>query len=141
MDCENGADQIHDLGGAIRVKTGDWKESFRIDIRSYKIKDDKEIPTTDGVSLTRDQYMMFRKHFTEITNSLDHILLGGGEINLRIHLGGDYYITLNSPYKGFNIRKWFTPKETTGLLPGKGLFFKCQHFRRLLSVDANLNII
>ena len=67
---------------------------------------DGEKVTNPGVKLNISRFLMILHNAEVINQSMERILKGEREISKRIHLGGGFYLTCNSPYKTIGIRLW-----------------------------------
>ena len=62
--------------------------------------------TNPGVKLNISRFVMVLHNVEIINRSMDKILKGDRDTSQKIHLGGGYYLTCNSPYKTIGIRLW-----------------------------------
>ena len=62
--------------------------------------------TNPGVKLNISRFVMILHNVEIMNRSIDKILKGDRDISQKIHLGGGYYLTCNSPYKTIGIRLW-----------------------------------
>ena len=67
---------------------------------------DGEKVTNPGIKINISRFLMILHNVEVINQSIERILKGEREISKRIHLGGGFYLTCNSPYKTIGIRLW-----------------------------------
>ena len=67
---------------------------------------DGKVVLKEGVKLNRSRFIMILHNVEIINHTLEKILKGEEGLNSRIHIGGSYYLSVNSPYKTVAIRMW-----------------------------------
>ena len=67
---------------------------------------DGKVVLKEGVKLNRSRFVMILHNVEIINHTLEKILKGEEGLNSRIHIGGSYYLSVNSPYKTVAIRMW-----------------------------------
>ena len=76
-------------------------------IEHIQIKElDGKVVIREGVKLNLSRFLMILHNVEILNHTLDKILKGEEGLNSRIHIGGSYYISVNSPYKTVAIRMW-----------------------------------
>jgi len=60
------------------------------------------------------RWAAFRQVVDDIDKSVRAILSGDQNVKFLHHIGGAYYVTVNSGYRCVNLRKWFQPLDSAG---------------------------
>ena len=124
----------YNLGKGRLLEYNEWKGESRLDLRVWENK----FPTKNGVVLPLKRYLVLRRLMSNITTALEDVC-SSKQVNLKIHLGGNVHVTVNSPYACVNIRKWYTDKRDDVVKPGKGLSLHPAQWRELCFVDSKLD--
>ena len=92
------------LGNNVWLKVSEWKGEKRVDIREYNTK----YPTKTGISLTLNRWTglchavdMVDEHLTRVKK--------GEHVEFEFHIGGNVYVSINSPFWIVSIRQFFCP--------------------------------
>ena len=93
-----------------------------------------------GISMPLARYAVLYDNYNKIERAIKE-LLQSKDIAIKIHLGSNYYATVNSPYKGVHLREWFKAKNSSELRPGKGVFLKISEWNELVKVHESLPTI
>lgn len=99
-----------------------WKDQPRIDLRHFP----DGYPTQKGCILTASRWAILMDHLEEIEHKLSEVQAGNLEIDFKIHLGGNVFAAVTSPYPILDIRLQFlnegswlhTHRGVTLRLPG-----------------------
>lgn len=106
----------------------------RIDIRQWDTETNKR--TKKGISLTHDQWL----NFLALTPCLESDLAkvkDKVQVDSSHQLGDGVYVTINTPYKVFHIRKWFCDGDV--LKPGRqGITLRETEWRHLVHLKEQL---
>ena len=95
---------------------------------------DGQIVTNPGIKLNISKLVVLF-HFSELINhALQAILKGDKGIEKKVHIGGSYYVSCNSPYKSVGIRKWKTNAKGDLFPTTEGLSCKPKEREELLKV-------
>ena len=70
----------------------------------------------------------------QITNQLDRITSGAKDIDLKKHICGGLYLSVNSPYKYVGIRKWRTISNGILYPTSEGVSLKANEWHEALDV-------
>jgi hypothetical protein len=73
----------------------------------------------------------------DLTQSLDSVCLGE-EVSEKIHLGSNVYASVQSPYRGVNLRQWFKDSKNVKR-PGNGIILSPPIWQNLLNEDAKVD--
>ena len=91
-----------------------------------------------GIVLNIPRIMMIMHFGQQITNQLDRITAGTKDIDLKKHIGGGFYLSVNSPYKYVGIRKWKTNSTGTLYPTSEGVSLRATEWREALDVINKL---
>ena len=103
----------------------------------FKEWDGKEV-LNQGIVLNIPRIMMIMHFRQQITNPLDRITTGIKDIDLKKHIGGVFYLSVNSPYKYIGIRKWKTNSTGTLYPTSEGVSLRASEWREALDVINKL---
>ena len=92
----------------------------------------------EGITLNIPKIMMIMHLGQQISNELDRITSGAKDINLKKHIGGGFYLSVNSPYKYVGIRKWNTNSRGSLYPTSEGVSLKAAEWREALDVINKL---
>ena len=129
-----------------------YKRSFHIGGKRYLIfagpngviqniyfKDwDGQKVLNEGIVLNIPRVMMIMHFGQQITNELDRISSGTKDIDLKKHIGGGFYLSVNSPYKYVGIRKWKSNSSGTLYPTSEGVSLKAAEWREALDIINKL---
>ena len=96
-------------------------------------------PVRQQVKLSLQKYLILRDNMNALSDSLKNMENNDSEVKCNIHLGGNFYASVTSPYKGVSIRRWFRKGSNPKLFPGFGTFLKQKEWEDLLDVDKALD--
>ena len=60
------------------------------------------------------RWASFRQAIDDIDKNVKSILSGDQNVKFLHHVGGTYYVSVNSGYRCVDLRKWFQPFDTVG---------------------------
>jgi hypothetical protein len=83
-----------------------------------------------GISLNVMQCLSFVDTLRLIHDDMQD-LAKGANISSKYHIGKHSYVTINSPYKGLNIRCWYRPLPTDDLRTGYGVFLNMREWKEM----------
>ena len=76
-------------------------------IEHIQIKEwDGKVVLKEGVKLNRSRFVIILHNVEIINHTLEKILKGEDGLNSRIHIGGSYYLSVNSPYITVAVQMW-----------------------------------
>ena len=91
-----------------------------------------------GITLNIPKIMMIMHLGQQISNELERITSGAKDIDLKKHIGGGFYLSVNSPYKYVGIRKWNTNSSGTLYPTNERVSLKAAEWREALDVINKL---
>ena len=91
-----------------------------------------------GITLNIPKIMMIMHLGQQISNELERITSGAKDIDVKKHIGGGFYLSVNSPYKYVGIRKWNTNSSGTLYPTSEGVSLKATEWREALDVINKL---
>ena len=97
-----------------------------------------------GMFLSLQRYKVLMDCMEYITEALDDVMRAKEDVYTRLHIGGNVYIQVKSPYMGVDLREWYAPKGCTdpmGLKPcgvDRGLFFKYSEWLALYELNKTI---
>lgn len=92
------------------IQVTEWDGEPRIDIRQWaKASSGKLYPLKTGVSLTLSRWKMLCMHMDDIEEGRKAIHNKNADVDLQIHLGGNFYASLKYGYPCVDIRKFWIP--------------------------------
>ena len=91
-----------------------------------------------GIVLNIPRIMMIMHFGQQITNQLDRITSGAKDIDIKKHIGGGFYLSVNSPYKYVSIHKWKTNSTGTLYPTSEGVSLKANEWREALDIINKL---
>ena len=120
-----------------------YKRSFHIDGKRYIIfagpngliqniyfkEWDGQKVLNQGITLNIPKIMMIMHLGQQISNELERITSGAKDIDVKKHIGGGFYLSVNSPYKYMGIRKWNTNSSGTLYPTSEGVSLKATEWR------------
>ena len=90
---------------------------------------DEEKVTREGVRLNISRFIMILHNIETVEHALVKIMKGEPDVDIKIHIGGSYYMSCNSPYRSVGIRMWKTGSNGE-LFPTKvGLTLNSKEFQ------------
>ena len=116
---------IH-LGADVWLKVVDWPTRVLNDIRRWREVDGQLVWTSRGVSLPLKRYLLLRDEIPAVSEAMAEVdRKVKDDINLSLHIGYNYYVSVKSLFRGASLREFFLPNDALNdeLKPGRGLFF------------------
>ena len=103
----------------------------RVSFISFRKKVNK---TPSVVNLDIQQCLRLIEFADFITNDIEQ--MGLREVQEKYHLGRHYYATINSPYRGVNVRKWVRAHNSTELKPTRlcGVFLNLKKWEECSNI-------
>ena len=92
------------LGNNIYVSAGYFKNKLNIHIRYWS----ENKPTKNGVTLTPQRWLELYKCLDDLTNTANEVQQGKST-QYTYHLGGNWYVSVDSNYPCVNIRRFWMP--------------------------------
>ena len=80
-----------------------WNDQPRVDLRQCT----DGYPTQKGCILTASRWAILMDHLEELETKMSEVQEGNPEINFKIHLGGNVFAAVTSPYPIVDIRLRF----------------------------------
>ena len=109
-----------DLGNQCYVVGKLFKGQMFIHVRRYDRRDDGTLfPTKKGIALNLEKWKKLQYCFLENVDSAVGQYKDSKPVDLFIHLGGNYHVSVKSGYPLVNIRRWFVPEGQETLTPTK----------------------
>ena len=109
-----------DLGNQCYVVGKLFKGQMFIHVRRYDRRDDGTLfPTKKGIALNLEKWKKLQYCFLENVDSAVGQYQDSKPVDLFIHLGGNYHVSVKSGYPLVNIRRWFVPEGQETLTPTK----------------------
>ena len=91
-----------------------------IHVRTYDRRDDGTLfPTKKGIALNLEKWKKLQYCFLESVDSAVGQYQDSKPVDLFIHLGGNYHVSVKGGYTLVNIRQWFVPEGQETLTPTK----------------------
>lgn len=128
-----------ELGDRLYVVVNEFRGGVLIHIRKYEEKNGKKYPTKVGAALTPARWNEFVTWLTEIEDSVNK-LTAGEDVHYSQHLGGNWYVTINSEYPCVNIRKFWLPDGAERVVATrKGIALRFDEFKVLVQSMDEIN--
>ena len=109
-----------DLGNQCYVVGKLFKGQMFIHVRRYDRRDDGTLfPTKKGIALNLEKWKKLQYCFLENVDSAVGQYQDSKPVDLFIHLGGNYHVSVKSGYPLVSIRRWFVPEGQETLTPTK----------------------
>lgn len=125
------------IGKELYVYDSVWNGEKYIHIRELHFEDGKPYPTKKGVAFPLTRFVEFMEQFSSIAEDIDKY--DQKQASLSVHLGGNWYVSIQQGYPVVNIRKYWLPEDATCVVPTKkGLVLTFQQFHQL---QKNVTII
>jgi hypothetical protein len=131
-DLDRGTDSRIRLASVVPDGAGKCME-----ISEFHLKKGGWLKTFKFIRLTMQSYAALRLNLKDVSEALSDVH-ADKIVNLRIHIGYNIYMTVDSPYKGVNIRQWYRQTNGDDLRPGWGIFLKKKHWDELCDIDKTI---
>jgi Transcriptional Coactivator p15 (PC4) len=110
---------------------------YRGDVKIH-IRQFDPFPSKIGVCFTPLRLAAFRAKLGEIEEGVK-LLRAGRPVDIKIHIGGQVYVTIQSGYFLVNIRKYYTPENQADEMPTRcGIALKLNEWDKLNQCLAEL---
>ena len=128
------------LGDDLYIKICEWQGEPRVDIRAWLTKCGKTSPSkTRGLSMTVATYRQLENIVPTISKELTELIYReAGYTKFVYHINADIKVSLEWPYIGVSIRKWFKTAEGK-VCPGKGIFIKPHIWHAFCQLHPQIN--
>ena len=107
-----------DVGRSSMVSVTEWKGEKKIHFRRFTLENGRKRSTKDGITLTIRRWKELISNKEAVNQALQDIV-NESDVNLSIHLGGNWYVRVNSKYPGVSIRRFWFKMESEELLPSR----------------------
>lgn len=109
-----------DIGNDCYVVGNTFKGQMLIHVRKYERKDDGTLfPTKKGIALNLGKWKKLQYCYLENIDSAVDQYRDSKPVDLTLHLGGNYHVSVKSGFPLVNIRRWFVPRDQQELTPTK----------------------
>ncbi|XP_069109811.1 uncharacterized protein [Argopecten irradians] len=107
------------IGKEVYVVANMFRGETLIHIRTYgKREDGTTFPTKKGIALNPTRWKRLVDRCSGTIDDTIEKVKKGELVDIKLHLGGNLYVSINSGYGCVNIRRWYMPKdEDGGLVP------------------------
>ena len=109
-----------DIGNACYVVGNMFKGQMLIHVRKYDRRNDGMLfPTKKGIALNLEKWKKLQYCYLENIDSALNQYRDSKPVDLTLHLGGNYHVSVKSGFPLVNIRRWFVPGDRQELTPTK----------------------
>lgn len=109
-----------DIGNNCYVVGKTFKGQMLIHVRQYDRRDDRTLfPTKKGIALNLEKWKKLQYCYLENIDSALDQYRDSKPVDLTLHLGGNYHVSVKSGFPLVNIRRWFVPGDQQELTPTK----------------------
>ena len=108
------------LGGGRYVTVSRYNDALYVHIRQYEMDPitKKEYPTPKGIYLTPSRFANLMLQIEEIDRAVEQLKNKDDHFSeMKTHLGGGTYLTVQNGYQCVNIRRYFLPEGKEVPLP------------------------
>lgn len=141
LNMDGGERLCMELGGKRSgklVKVKPYQGELRVDIRQWipETPTSKRYPTKAGVSLPLSRYKALEVQIPLISTALKKCLEKKDPVALKIHLGGNIFVTVNTPFTCVNLRLWYL-NEAGDLRPSyRGIALRSQEWQQFCDISG-----
>ena len=108
------------LGNERYLVYSQFKGADRVHIREYKRKNGFLLASKVGICMTPKRFAALRFHLPQIDESVKQQQReGAAEHDLKLHIGGPLYVTVQQGFPCVNFRKYFFPTGEIEAKPSK----------------------
>ncbi len=93
------------IGGLRYLTTSVYRGELLVHVREYRMENGKEVPTKKGVTFTKKRWASFLNWKNVIADKVG-ATKSNKPVDFSQHLGGKYYVGVNSKVKLVNLRKY-----------------------------------
>lgn len=109
-----------------------FKDEINIHIRHFTVSNGRFFPTKKGVTFSLQRWLKFESLLQDIEH---HLKDNGDSKEMKWHIGGGVYVSLNPGYPTVDIRHFWKPNDAVEPVPTrKGVTLNNQKLTRLLQV-------
>lgn len=109
-----------------------FKDEINIHIRHFTVSNGRFFPTKKGVIFSLQRWLKFESLLQDIEH---HLKDNGDSKEMKWHIGGGVYVSLNPGYPTVDIRHFWKPNDAVEPVPTrKGVTLNNQKLTRLLQV-------
>ena len=109
-----------DLGNQCYVVGKTFNGQMLIHVRKYDRRDDGTLfPTKKGIALNLEKWKKLQYWFLDLVDKALKEYRDSKQVDIDVHLGENYRVTVKSGYPLVNIRRWFIPDGQEKLVPTK----------------------
>jgi hypothetical protein len=98
--------------------------------------------TNAVAEMSLKRFVLFRQYMDEATARIMDVKRGRDDVQYKVHLGGNMYLQVNSPYRGISIRQFKNIGDSTHveLIPDvSGMFLLIPEWDRFIIIDKDID--